>query len=105
MFTLPALLYLKFCPCSGNACIILLFPINPVLHMLVEGLAPHWFSTGLAPLLGSRGQCGCFYATPTGGRLATAYDLACSRSHTRRIFSGIGFRTRNPPAPKPRPYH
>ncbi|GBN62148.1 hypothetical protein AVEN_216724-1 [Araneus ventricosus] len=30
-----------------------------------------------------------FHATPTGGRLATTYDLACNRSHTRRIFSGI----------------
>ncbi|GBL77463.1 hypothetical protein AVEN_41851-1 [Araneus ventricosus] len=36
--------------------------------------------------------------------LDTTYDLACSRPHTRRIFSGIGFRTWNPPAPKPRPY-
>ncbi|GBM28798.1 hypothetical protein AVEN_130506-1 [Araneus ventricosus] len=34
-----------------------------------------------------------FRATPTGGRLATTYDLACNRPHTRRIFSGIGFRT------------
>ncbi|GBM45592.1 hypothetical protein AVEN_150557-1, partial [Araneus ventricosus] len=46
-----------------------------------------------------------FHATPTGGRLATTYDLACNRSDTRRIFSGIGFRTWNPPTPKPRPYH
>ncbi|GBM18164.1 hypothetical protein AVEN_151707-1 [Araneus ventricosus] len=46
-----------------------------------------------------------FHATPTGGRLATAYDLACNRPHTRRIFSGIGVRSWNPPAPKPRPYH
>ncbi|GBO00241.1 hypothetical protein AVEN_116531-1 [Araneus ventricosus] len=37
-----------------------------------------------------------FRATPTGGRLATAYDLACSRPHTRRIFSGIGFRACGP---------
>ncbi|GBM79456.1 hypothetical protein AVEN_106957-1, partial [Araneus ventricosus] len=33
-----------------------------------------------------------FRAAPTGGRLATTYDLACNRPHTRRIFSGIGFR-------------
>ncbi|GBL96774.1 hypothetical protein AVEN_118919-1 [Araneus ventricosus] len=45
------------------------------------------------------------HVTPTGGRLVTKYDLACKRLHTRRIFSGIGFRTWNPPAPKPRPYH
>ncbi|GBM39775.1 hypothetical protein AVEN_24996-1 [Araneus ventricosus] len=30
-----------------------------------------------------------FRATPTGGRLAATYDLACNRQHTRRIFSGI----------------
>ncbi|GBN35922.1 hypothetical protein AVEN_113128-1, partial [Araneus ventricosus] len=36
-------------------------------------------------------------ATPTGGRLATTYDLGSSRPHTRRIFSGIGFRTCDPP--------
>ncbi|GBM90447.1 hypothetical protein AVEN_111253-1 [Araneus ventricosus] len=46
-----------------------------------------------------------FHATPTGGRLATTYSLKCNRSHTRRIFSGIRFRTWNPPAPKSRPYH
>ncbi|GBO06775.1 hypothetical protein AVEN_43932-1 [Araneus ventricosus] len=46
-----------------------------------------------------------FHATPTGGCLATTYDLAWSMPHTRRIFSGIGFRTWNPPAPKLRPYH
>ncbi|GBM15889.1 hypothetical protein AVEN_258433-1 [Araneus ventricosus] len=32
-----------------------------------------------------------FHATPTGGRLATTYELTCKRPHTRRIFSGIGF--------------
>ncbi|GBN00879.1 hypothetical protein AVEN_21228-1 [Araneus ventricosus] len=57
------------------------------------------------PFLGRPGQCGYFYATLTGGRLATTYDLACNRPHTRRILSGIGFRTWNPPAPKSRPYH
>ncbi|GBN00880.1 hypothetical protein AVEN_57888-1, partial [Araneus ventricosus] len=45
-----------------------------------------------------------FHATPTGGRLATAYDLACSRPHTRRIFGGVGSRTWSPQTPKPRPY-
>ncbi|GBM07258.1 hypothetical protein AVEN_25507-1 [Araneus ventricosus] len=44
-----------------------------------------------------------FHATPTGGRLATTYDLTCNRPHTRRIFSGIGFRTWNSAAPRPRP--
>ncbi|GBN83635.1 hypothetical protein AVEN_114234-1 [Araneus ventricosus] len=33
------------------------------------------------------------------------YHLTCNRSNTRRIFSGIGFRTWNPSAPKRRPYH
>ncbi|GBL72195.1 hypothetical protein AVEN_115176-1 [Araneus ventricosus] len=33
------------------------------------------------------------------------YDLACNRPNTRRIFSGIGFRTWSPLAPKSRPYH
>ncbi|GBM50111.1 hypothetical protein AVEN_185497-1 [Araneus ventricosus] len=46
-----------------------------------------------------------FHATPTGGRLTTTYDLTCSRPHTRRIFSGIGFRAWSPPAAQPRPYH
>ncbi|GBM35316.1 hypothetical protein AVEN_195823-1 [Araneus ventricosus] len=43
-----------------------------------------------------------FRATPTGGRLATTYDSACNRPHTRRIFSGIGFRTCDPPVPRSR---
>ncbi|GBO03509.1 hypothetical protein AVEN_202567-1, partial [Araneus ventricosus] len=46
-----------------------------------------------------------FHATPTGGSLATSYDLACGRPHTRWIFSGIGFRTWKPPTTRPRPYH
>ncbi|GBO18550.1 hypothetical protein AVEN_72040-1 [Araneus ventricosus] len=46
-----------------------------------------------------------FHATPTGGRLATTYDLTCNRPHTRRIFSGILYRTWNPTILKPRPYH
>ncbi|GBO09509.1 hypothetical protein AVEN_212617-1 [Araneus ventricosus] len=66
--------------------------------MLAERLFPRWSSTGLTPFLGKLGQCGYFYATPTGGRLATTYDLACNRPHTRRIFSGIGFRTLSTPA-------
>ncbi|GBL71966.1 hypothetical protein AVEN_115011-1 [Araneus ventricosus] len=45
-----------------------------------------------------------FHAAPAGGHLATAYDLACNRPHTRRTFGGIGFRTWNLPAPKLRPY-
>ncbi|GBL74701.1 hypothetical protein AVEN_243583-1 [Araneus ventricosus] len=32
-------------------------------------------------------------------------DLACNRPNTRRIFSGVGFRTWNPPDPMPAPYH
>ncbi|GBN54183.1 hypothetical protein AVEN_97301-1 [Araneus ventricosus] len=41
-----------------------------------------------------------FRATPAGGRLDIAYYLAYGGPHTWRIFSGIGFRTWNPPAPK-----
>ncbi|GBM23046.1 hypothetical protein AVEN_67026-1 [Araneus ventricosus] len=32
-----------------------------------------------------------FHAIPTGGRLATSYDLTCNKPHTRRIFGGTGF--------------
>ncbi|GBL85488.1 hypothetical protein AVEN_34655-1 [Araneus ventricosus] len=59
----------------------------------------------LHPFWVGRASVGIFYATPAGGRLTTTYDLACNRPYTRRIFSGIGFRTWSPPAPKPRPYH
>ncbi|GBN66931.1 hypothetical protein AVEN_61944-1 [Araneus ventricosus] len=41
-----------------------------------------------------------FRALPTGGCFVTTYDLACNRPHTRRIFSGIGFRTCYPPVPR-----
>ncbi|GBO20518.1 hypothetical protein AVEN_91627-1 [Araneus ventricosus] len=44
-------------------------------------------TSGLAPPSPS------FRVTLTGRRLVTMYDLARSRPHTRRIFSGIGFRT------------
>ncbi|GBN06201.1 hypothetical protein AVEN_209029-1 [Araneus ventricosus] len=37
--------------------------------------------------------------------MATMHDLAYNRPHTRRIFSGIGFRAWSPPAPKPRHCH
>ncbi|GBM79694.1 hypothetical protein AVEN_71220-1 [Araneus ventricosus] len=43
-----------------------------------------------------------FQATPTGRRLATAYNLVCNRPHTRRISR---FRTWNPLTLRPRPYH
>ncbi|GBM00493.1 hypothetical protein AVEN_111724-1 [Araneus ventricosus] len=43
--------------------------------------------------------------TPMGGRSITTYDLTCRRPHIRRIFSGLGFRTWNPPVPKPSPHH
>ncbi|GBO08620.1 hypothetical protein AVEN_52512-1 [Araneus ventricosus] len=46
-----------------------------------------------------------FHTTPAGGCLAVMYDLMRDRPHTRRIFSGIVFRTWNPPAPKPGPCH
>ncbi|GBM80446.1 hypothetical protein AVEN_83033-1 [Araneus ventricosus] len=37
-----------------------------------------------------------FLTSPAGACLSTAYDLACNRPHTWRIFSGIGFRIWNP---------
>ncbi|GBO28001.1 hypothetical protein AVEN_125712-1 [Araneus ventricosus] len=46
-----------------------------------------------------------FHATPTTGCLATTYDLTCNKPNRRRIFGGIGFRTWNPTAPKPKSYH
>ncbi|GBM61097.1 hypothetical protein AVEN_273031-1 [Araneus ventricosus] len=46
-----------------------------------------------------------FRAAPAGGCLATTHDLGCSRPHTKRIFSEIGFRTCGPPVPRSRPYH
>ncbi|GBN57575.1 hypothetical protein AVEN_17322-1, partial [Araneus ventricosus] len=46
-----------------------------------------------------------FRATPTGGRLVTTYDLSCRRPHTRRIISGIGFRSCGPPVPRSRSSH
>ncbi|GBM50432.1 hypothetical protein AVEN_53010-1 [Araneus ventricosus] len=45
-----------------------------------------------------------FCNIPEGRRLDSAYALTCKRPHTRRIFSGIGLRTWNPLAPKPRLY-
>ncbi|GBN84429.1 hypothetical protein AVEN_128575-1 [Araneus ventricosus] len=33
------------------------------------------------------------------------YDLTYNRPNTKRILSGIVFRTWNPPSPKPRPYY
>ncbi|GBM52780.1 hypothetical protein AVEN_34194-1 [Araneus ventricosus] len=39
-----------------------------------------------------------FRATPAGGRLAIAYDLACSRPHTRKVFSEVGFQACEPPS-------
>ncbi|GBN92045.1 hypothetical protein AVEN_60093-1 [Araneus ventricosus] len=106
MFTLPALLYLKLLPLFGQCLYHLLrVPNKSVLHMLVERLSPRWSSTGLAPFLGRPGQCGYFCVTPTEGRLASTYDLACNGFHTRRIFSGIGLRACDPPIPRSRPYH
>ncbi|GBM21284.1 hypothetical protein AVEN_53857-1, partial [Araneus ventricosus] len=35
----------------------------------------------------------------------STYYLTSNKPNTRRIFSGIGFRTSIPPVPKPTPYH
>ncbi|GBL87529.1 hypothetical protein AVEN_165146-1 [Araneus ventricosus] len=112
MFTLPALLYLKLLPslgqCLYHLILFLIVPNKsrpPHAGVCVERLSPRWSSTGLTPFLGRPGQCVYFYATPTGRRSPTTYDLACERPHAQWIFIGIRFRTWNPPASRPRPYH
>ncbi|GBO34672.1 hypothetical protein AVEN_136780-1 [Araneus ventricosus] len=65
--------------------------------MLVGRLSPRWSPPGLTPSLGRPDQCGYFYTTPAEGDVwPPTYDLTCNRPHTRRIFSGIVFRTWNP---------
>ncbi|GBN73008.1 hypothetical protein AVEN_21297-1 [Araneus ventricosus] len=44
-----------------------------------------------------------FRTAPAGGCLT--HDIRFTRPNTRRIFSGIVFRTWNPQAPKPKLYH
>ncbi|GBL91856.1 hypothetical protein AVEN_172776-1 [Araneus ventricosus] len=106
MFTLPALLYLKLLPLFGhNACIIFFIVPNKSRPPHAGGGLPTGPLPALHPFWVGRASVGIFDATPMGGRLATTYDFACNGPHTQRIFSGIGSRTWNPPAPKPRPYH
>ncbi|GBM08649.1 hypothetical protein AVEN_52482-1 [Araneus ventricosus] len=45
-----------------------------------------------------------YCSTQAGGCLANTYDFTCNKSHTWRNFSGSGFGTWNPIAPKSRPY-
>ncbi|GBL97118.1 hypothetical protein AVEN_144571-1 [Araneus ventricosus] len=104
MFTLPALLYLKLLPLFGQCLYHLIVP-NKSRPPHAGGALPAGPLPALHPFLGRPGQCGYFYATPTGGRLATTYDLACNKPHARRIFDEIGFRDCGLPAPRPRPYH
>ncbi|GBM25524.1 hypothetical protein AVEN_23225-1 [Araneus ventricosus] len=78
---------------------------TPELASPLQASMPRWSSTGLAPFLGGPGQCRYSYSTPTGVRLVTTTDLTRNRPHTRRSFSGIGFRTWNLSALKPKPYH
>ncbi|GBO26543.1 hypothetical protein AVEN_67724-1 [Araneus ventricosus] len=103
MFILPAVLYLKLLPLFGQC----------LYHLIVPNKSrpPHAGGAALSPLvlyrpytlLGLAGPVWVFLRHT--GRLATTYDLTCNRPHTCRIFIGIEFRTWNPPAPKPRPYH
>ncbi|GBM20871.1 hypothetical protein AVEN_224117-1 [Araneus ventricosus] len=46
-----------------------------------------------------------FHDTPMEDIEPLTYDLNCKRSHIRRIFSGIEYRTWIPPASKPWSYH
>ncbi|GBM49741.1 hypothetical protein AVEN_36359-1 [Araneus ventricosus] len=41
-----------------------------------------------------------FHATPTGGRLATTYDLACNRPHTRADLQWNRVSNLEPSGPK-----
>ncbi|GBM74467.1 hypothetical protein AVEN_69470-1 [Araneus ventricosus] len=102
MFTLPALLYLKLLPLFGQCLYHLIVP-NKSRPRHAGGGLPTGPLPALHPFWVGRASVGIFCATPAGGRLTSTYDLACNRPHTRRIFSGIGLRTWNPPAPKPRP--
>ncbi|GBM91092.1 hypothetical protein AVEN_135111-1 [Araneus ventricosus] len=46
-----------------------------------------------------------FRTTPTGGRLATTYDLTCYGPHIWWIFGEIGCQTWNLLTQKSKPYH
>ncbi|GBN25876.1 hypothetical protein AVEN_139825-1 [Araneus ventricosus] len=64
-------------------------------YVLLPGLTPDWVGQGAEWV-----SCN----TPAGGRLTITYDLTCNWPHARWIFSVIGFRSWNLPAPSPRPY-
>ncbi|GBL71949.1 hypothetical protein AVEN_114995-1 [Araneus ventricosus] len=102
MFIFPALLYIKVLSLFGQ-CLYYLIAPN-------KSRPPHAGETALSPrsrpvFLGRPGQCGYLCGTPARGRLATTYDLACKRQHTRRIFEGMGFRACDPPVRRWRPCH
>ncbi|GBL81878.1 hypothetical protein AVEN_50480-1 [Araneus ventricosus] len=67
--------------------------------MLVGRLSP-----GLTPFFGKPGQCRYFAPHQRDDVWLPTYDLSRNRPNTRRIFNGIGFRTWNSQAPRPRPY-
>ncbi|GBN48722.1 hypothetical protein AVEN_98708-1 [Araneus ventricosus] len=71
---------------------------TPGLSPSLQASTPHHTSVPVdsGPMGGS-----VVDTTPAGGCLDTADDLTCDRFHTRRVDSGIGFRTQYPQAPKP----
>ncbi|GBM36935.1 hypothetical protein AVEN_132193-1 [Araneus ventricosus] len=53
---------------------------TPTPSVMLLGLTPVWVSLDVEHQISRR-----------------TFDFTCKRPHTRRIFSGIGFRTWNPP--------
>ncbi|GBN53818.1 hypothetical protein AVEN_202097-1 [Araneus ventricosus] len=77
---------------TSRACVLLLLPVGSLPLRLLNALSP----VGLA-------ESSC--TTTAEGAWSPTYVLTCSRPHTLRIFSEIGFRTWSPLAPRPTPYH
>ncbi|GBM13742.1 hypothetical protein AVEN_90008-1 [Araneus ventricosus] len=96
----------KYCLCSGNDCIILLYLINPVLHMLVGGSLPAGPLLALHPSWVGRASVAIF--APHQREVVWSPRMIQNVQqppNTGRIFSGIGFRTwKQFQAPKPKPY-
>ncbi|GBO15775.1 hypothetical protein AVEN_188070-1 [Araneus ventricosus] len=66
--------------------------------MLVGRLSSRWSSPGLTPFLGRLASLGIF--APHQREDVWPLRLAYNMPHTRRIFSGIGFRAWNLLGPK-----
>ncbi|GBL71520.1 hypothetical protein AVEN_248987-1 [Araneus ventricosus] len=104
MFALPALLYLKVLPLFGQYLYHLIVP-NKSRPPHAGGALPAGPLPDLHPFWVGRASVGIFAPHQRQEVWPPTYDLACNMPHTRWIFRGIGFRTWNPPAPKPIPCH